>query len=381
MTATTLMATGDLVLERDDATSLFSAAAPVLAEADLVIGHLEVPHTTSTATASSDVPALPAPPSALDAVAAAGFGVLTLAGNHVYDFGAEGIEDTRRHCRERGISTTGAGGNLAEAWEPAVVEHGGRQVIVLSVNCVGPKESWAGSSKAGCAWVEVVTHYEPRGANPGGPPRIYTFAEPRSLAAFTEQVAGHARQGAAVVVALHQGLVHQPVEIAQYQYEIAHAAIDAGAVAVLAHHAHILKGVEAYRGRPIFHGLGNFATVTRALGGAPDDSPERRTWARARTRLFGFQPDPAMPEYPFHPESRNTLIAVLTLGADGSVGAEVLPCWIDDDARPVPLTRANGGDQVGNYLQRITREAGLDTVLDWAGDRLTVHLKETPHEH
>lgn len=377
-TTTTLMATGDLVLERHDATSLFSAAMPVLASADIVIGHLEVPHTESTATMSTDVPALPAPPSALDAVAAAGFTVLTLAGNHVYDSGEEGIEDTRSHCLERGLATAGAGRNLEEAWKPAVVDHDGRRIVVLSVNCVGPKESWAGSAKAGCAWIEVVTHYEPRGANPGGPPRIYTFAEPRSLATFTEHVASHARPDTAVVVALHQGLVHQPVDIAQYQYEIAHAAIDAGAVAVLAHHAHILKGVEVYRGRPIFHGLGNFATVTRALGGAPDDSPERRAWAQERTRLFGFTPDPAMPDYPFHPESRNTVIAVITLGPEGRVGAEVIPCWIDDDARPVPVERADGGERVGNYLKSITLKAGLDTVLDWTGDRLTIDLKETP---
>lgn len=374
---TTLMATGDLVLEREDATSLLEAAAPVLAEADLVIGHLEVPHTESTASMSTDVPALPAPPAALDAVAAAGFDVLTLAGNHVYDAGEQGIEDTRRHCRDRGLATTGAGRNLEEAWEPAVAETGAHRVVVLSVNCVGPRESWAGSAKAGCAWIEVVTHYDPRGANPGGPPRIYTFAEPRSLAAFTERVAGQVREGTAVVVSLHQGLVHQPVEIAAYQYEIAHAAIDAGAVAVVSHHAHILKGIEAYRGRPIFHGLGNFATVTRALGGAPDDSPERRSWARERIRLFGFQPAPAMPEYPFHPESRHTVIAVITLGPDGAVAAEAIPCWIDEDARPVPLTRAGGGQLTGDYLTRITREAGLDTVLDWSGDRLSIHLEET----
>ncbi|MGM7669804.1 CapA family protein [Microbacterium sp. A93] len=374
---TTLMATGDLVLERADATSLLEAAAPVLTGADLVIGHLEVPHTESTSTMSTDVPALPAPPSALDAVAAAGFHVLTLAGNHVYDSGEQGIEDTRRHCRDRGLATTGAGGNLDEAWEPAVAELANHRVVVLSVNCVGPRESWAGSAKAGCAWIEVVTHYEPRGANPGGPPRVYTFAEPRSLAAFTERVAGQVREGTAVVVSLHQGLVHQPVEIAAYQYEIAHAAIDAGAVAVFSHHAHVLKGIEAYRGRPIFHGLGNFATVTKALGGAPGDSPERRSWARERTRLFGFKPDPAMPEYPFHPESRNTVIAAITLGPDGTVGAAAIPCWIDDDARPVPVTRAAGGQQVGDYLTRITREAGLDTVLGWSGDRLSIHLEET----
>lgn len=375
---TTLMATGDLVLERQDAWPLFTAAAPVLAGADLVIGHLEIPHTDSMVSMSTDVPAVPAPPSALDAVATAGFDVLTMAGNHVYDAGDEGIGDTRRHCRDRGLITTGAGRNSAEAWEPALVEHGDQRIAVLSVNCVGPRESWAGSSKAGCAWVEVISHYEPRGANPGGPPRTYTFAEPRSLAVFTERVAALAQGGTSVVVALHKGLVHQPIDLAQYEFQIAHAAIDAGAVAVIGHHAHLLKGIEAYRGRPIFHGLGNFVTVTKALGGAPDDSPERRAWARERVRLFGFSPDPAMPDYPFHPESRNTAIAVITLAPDGSVGAEAIPCWIDDDARPVPLTRADGGERVGEYLKTITREAGLDTALAWNGDRLTVQLEAHP---
>lgn len=372
------MATGDLVLEREDCTSLLQAATPVLTGANLVIGHLEVPHTVSTASMSTDMPALPAPPAALDAVAEAGFNVLTLAGNHVYDSGEEGIEDTRQHCQDRGLATTGAGRNLEEAWEPAITDTGPHRVAVLSVNCVGPRESWAGSAKAGCAWIEVVSHYETRGANPGGPPHTYTFAEPRSLAAFTERVADQVREGTSVIVSLHQGLVHQPAEIAAYQYEIAHAAIDAGAVAVISHHAHILKGVEAYLGRPIFHGLGNFATVTRALGGDPGDSPERRAWAQERVRLFGFQPDSAMPEYPFHPESRHTVIAVITLGPDGAVDAEVIPCWIDGDARPVPLSRADGGQQTGDYLTRITREAGLDTVLDWSGDRLSIHLEETP---
>lgn len=374
---TTLMAVGDLVLEREDTTSLFQAVSPVLSEADIVIGHLEVPHTDSSASTSTDVPALPAPPSALDAVAKAGFTVLTLAGNHVYDSGEQGIEDTRSHCHDRGLAIAGAGRNLEEAWEPAITETEHRRLVVLSVNCVGPRESWAGSAKAGCARVEVISHYEPRGANPGGPPRTYTFAEPRSLATFTEQISSQVRAETSVVVSLHQGLVHQPVDIAAYQYEIAHAAIDAGAVAVISQHAHILKGIEAYRGRPIFHGLGNFATITRALGGAPDDSQERRSWARERTRLFGFQPNPAMPEYPFHPESRHTVIAVITLDPDGAIAAEAIPCWIDDDARPLPLTRAGGGQLTGDYLTHITREAGLDTVLGWCGDRLSIHLEET----
>ncbi|WP_203137581.1 CapA family protein [Microbacterium sp. JZ31] len=373
---TRVLATGDLVLERSDSAPLLAAAVPVLAQADVLIGQLEVPHTHATVSMSTDVPALPAPPSALDGVAAAGFDVLTLAGNHVFDFGGEGIADTRAHCLARGIAVVGAGANLEEAWRPAVLEPHGRRIVVLSVNCVGPRESWAGTDKPGCAYVEVMTHYEPRGANPGGPPRIHTFAEPRSLQRMADEIARHTAEDSSVIVALHKGLVHQPVDIAAYEHDVAQAAVDAGAAAVIAHHAHILKGVEVYRGRPIFHGLGNFATVTSALSGADDDVPERRAWARERRRLFGFDPDPAMPQYPFHPDSRNTAIAMLDIDDAGGVRAGLIPCWIDDDARPVPLTRSEGGERIAGYIRDITREAGLTTAFDWDDDRLTICLEE-----
>ena len=372
----TLLATGDLVLETPDATALLAEAAPALAEGDLVIGHLEVPHVHAARVLTTDVPALPAPPSALDAVAAAGFDVLTLAGNHIYDFGPEGIAETQRHCADRGMQTAGAGADLDAALAPAVVERGGRRIAVLSINCVGPRDSWATSLKPGAAYIEVVTHYEPRGANPGGPPRIFTFAEPRSLARVVEAVRATAAEGVIVVVALHKGLVHVPVEIADYEIEIAHAMVDAGAHVVLGHHAHILKGVEMYRDRPIFHGLGNFATVTKALSARPGDAAERASWARERVRLFGFVPDPETPDYPFHPESRNTAIARVEVTADGSVRASLIPCEIDRDARPVPTGAGERGDRVAGYIRRITAEAGFDTEFDWQGDRLMVARKE-----
>ncbi|MFE5410853.1 CapA family protein [Microbacterium sp. NPDC056569] len=366
---------GDLVLERDDARPLLEPAADVLRAADLVIGHLEIPHVESGVVQTTDVPALPGPPSALDALSDAGFGILTLAGNHVYDFGAEGMRETARHCEERGIRTTGTGETIDEAFAPAIADIDGTRIAVLSVNCVGPRESRATTLKPGAAYVDVITHYEPRNANPGGPPRVDTFAEPSSLRRFARAVTDAATAADVVIVALHKGLVHVPVEIAAYETEIAHAAVDAGAAAVLGHHAHIFKGVEIYRGRPIFHGLGNFATVTAALSAAPGDAPEREAWARQRQRLFGFSPDPTMPDYPFHPESRHTAIAVLTLGAAG-IEAGLIPCWIDDDARPVPAGRTPRGEQVAAYLQRITGEAGFDTELHWAGDRLVARTKE-----
>ncbi|WP_258934473.1 hypothetical protein [Nesterenkonia pannonica] len=55
------MATGDLVLERDDPAELLGEARPLLLQADAVIGHLEVPHTDASTVMSSDVAAQPKP--------------------------------------------------------------------------------------------------------------------------------------------------------------------------------------------------------------------------------------------------------------------------------------------------------------------------------
>src|SRR5690606_14983130 len=139
-----------------------------------------------------------------------------------------------------------------------------------------------------------------------------------------------------VVVALHKGIGHTPATVAMYERPVARAAIDAGAHAVFSHHAHIMRGIEIYRGKPVFHGLGNFATVTRALTPGHGSSAELEAWARKRKELYGFAPDPDMPYYPFHPESRNTAVAWLRVDRDGVAESAFVPCRIDDGGRPVP---------------------------------------------
>jgi hypothetical protein len=83
-----------------------------------------------------------------------------------------------------------------------------------------------------------------------------------------------------------------------------------------------------------------------------------------------------MPDYPFHPESRHTAIAELVV-EDGDVSAALLPCWIDDEARPVPVGRSDRGEQVAQYLRTITAHAGFTTELAWDGDRLVVRAGES----
>ncbi|QAY60294.1 CapA family protein [Microbacterium protaetiae] len=367
-------AVGDLIVDKPDPARFFAPSAPELSRADLTIGNLEVPHSSTSTVASVDIPAPPADPAHLSAVAAAGFDILTLAANHVYDCGPEGIADTVSAARRAGLATTGAGADLAAAKEPATVHRHGRSIAVLNYNCVGPRESWATSRKAGCAYVDVLTHYEMRNANPGGPPEIHTFCEPGSLRQFRADVTAAGQAHDIVIVALHKGLVHTPAMLADYEREVAHAAVDAGADAVIAHHAHILHGVEVYQGRPIFHGLGNFVTVTDALTPVHASTAEAHAWAARRLALFGFVPDPAMPSYPFHPDSRHTLIAHLEFDWD-RVGAAFVPCWIDDEGRPVPQAADAGGPAVLDYVRTITAAAGLDTEYAWDGDLVRVHIR------
>lgn len=365
----TLFSVGDIILDEPQPDSFFQPSAPLLSTGDVVIGHVEVPHSTVTTSQSTDVPAPPADPAALKALPVAGFHVATLAGNHVFDAGEDGIADTVRHCRDAGLLTTGAGANLTQARAAAIIEAGGLRFGVLSYNCVGPRESWATSGKAGCAYVKVLTHYELDHASPGGPPKIYTFADPDSLDAMAADIEALRAEVDVVAVSMHKGVGHTPVAVAMYERPVARAAIDAGADAVFGHHAHIMRGLEVYRGRPIFHGLGNFVTVTHALTpSAGQGAAELQEWARRRTKLYGFAPDPAMPFYPFHPESRNSAIGVCRFGPSGIVQAGVIPCWIDDLGRPVPLGPGPDGDRVLSYIQRITDEAHLGATLRWDGD-------------
>jgi hypothetical protein len=367
-----LMLVGDLILDEPEPDSFFECARNTLKEADVLVGHVEVPHTRRERENTFDVPAPSSNPDNLTALKRAGFHVATLAGNHIFDAGAAGIEDTIANLRQLGIATAGAGMRLDEARKPATVACQGTVVGTLSYNCVGPKESWADENKAGCAYVQVITHYELDHATPGGPPRIYTFAEPETSEAMQADIEKLRREVDVLIVALHKGIGHTPAVLAMYERPLAKAAIDAGADIVVGHHAHILRGIEIYKGRPIYHGLGNFVTVTRALNIEENPNPKRLEWARRRQELFGFEPDPDYPTYPFHPEAQNAMIAVCDIGSEGVRKAGFIPCRVNPKGQPEICGKDERGRAVVSYIEQITRKAVLHTQFEWDRDLVRV---------
>jgi len=351
--AISILLAGDLVLDVQDPDHWLSGIAPALQAADITIGHLEVPHTRRGSELAGDVPAPGADPAHLDALARAGFDAVSLAGNHIADCGPEGIEDTITRLDALGIVHAGAGATLDAARRPALLTVRGRTVALLSYNCVGPEAAWATSDRAGCAYLRLVTG----DGSPVSPTAPLLAPHPEALEILKVDVAAARALADLVIVALHKGIVHTPARLAGYERPLAQAAIDAGADIVAGHHAHIVRGIEMVRGKPVFHGLGNGCVVTRALSPG-QQHPARAAWVERRKRLFGFEPDPAYELAPFHPEAVNAMLGRVLWNAAGDLEAGLVPVHVEPPGRPV-LASGAVADEVRAYIERITPAGGL----------------------
>lgn len=365
-----IFATGDIIVDEPEPYSFFEPSKELLVSGDFVIGQIEVPHTNRPEMNSTDIPAPPAAPENLNPLAECGFNMCTTCGNHAHDNGVPGIVDTLELLHNLGIATTGTGRNLSEARKPAIVEKKGIKVGLIGFNAVGPREGWATSSKAGVSYVQILTHHEPSPrATPGLPSKVYTFPEPDSVEEMQTLIRSLKKQCDIALVALHKGMVHTHGEVQMYEKPLAHAAIDAGADAVIGHHAHILRGIEVYRGKPIYHNLGNFVCVTHALTPSGDNnSPERMRWIEQRKKLFGFIPDPEMPFYAFNPESRKTMLARMIATKEGITEFGFIPCYINKLGAPEILKTYEAAKPVIDYVAQISVEQKMNIHLTWMED-------------
>jgi poly-gamma-glutamate capsule biosynthesis protein CapA/YwtB (metallophosphatase superfamily) len=351
--ALTVLLTGDMVLDVPGADHWLSGIAPALRSADLTVAHLEVPHTRRGSELAGDVPAPGADPDNLDALARAGVGMVSLAGNHIADCGVQGIADTVDRLERLGIAHTGAGATLAEASRAAVIERRGRRVALLSYNCVGPEAGWAAPDRAGCNFLRM----QAADGKPVSPNSPLVAPTTEALEQLRADITGARARADLVIVALHKGIVHTPAKLAPYERPLAEAALDAGADIVVGHHAHIVRGVEMRAGKALFHGLGNGCVVTHALSPS-QDHPARAAWAKKRRELFGFEPDPRYELAPFHPEAVNAVIGVVRVEADGGLRMGVIPVHVEPPGRPVCVNDARA-EEVIAYLDRIGAMAGL----------------------
>jgi poly-gamma-glutamate capsule biosynthesis protein CapA/YwtB (metallophosphatase superfamily) len=365
-----VLATGDLAPDRPDPDTCFDAIRPVLQSADVVFGQLETTFANRGLRLPQARHAVLAIPEGAGALARAGFDVISCAGNHCLDWGSEALLESIGHMREAGLDVVGAGRNIAEARAPVYRTLGdGTRIAFLAYSSILPMGYWAEANRPGCAPMRAHTLYEQvEHDQPGTPARIHTYAHAEDLAALRDDIRAAKENADLVFVSMHWGIHFIRATIADYQREVARAAIDAGCDAILGHHAHILKGAEVVAGCPVLFSLCNFATDLRM----DPEHAQRKSFKEIQKLADNWEPD-FDSLYNFPPDARMSVIARFEIAQGRILETSLLPLWIDRDALPrrvMPDDERFG--KVVDYLRAVTAEAELNATFEVRGDRVVL---------
>lgn len=240
---------GSLRARLDDAPSALGPIAAELSAADLTIVNLE------TAIGSGGRPeakrfVFQAPPTAFEALAAAGVDVVTMANNHAGDYGRDGIRQALEAAEGAGsasppLAVVGIGRDVDEAFAPAVIDVGRTTVAVLGASAADDDPT-----------ADPTGHLAATESQPGTADAV----DPALLLQAIERAIAEAD---VVVVYLHWGVQGRSCP-SDDQTLLARAAAEAGADVVVGSHAHRLQGAGMLEDTFVAYGLGNFAWYTQA---------------------------------------------------------------------------------------------------------------------
>ena len=365
-----LYAVGDIAPDRPDPSVCFERVRETLSRADIAFCQLEVNLTERGERLPQVRHTHRAPASTAAALRDAGFSVVSFAGNHCLDWGLDGFHDTIERLRGAGLAVVGVGANIEQARKPVLIERRGVRVAFLAYSSILPAHYWADTRRPGCAPMRAHTLYEQIELDqPGTPARVHTYAHREDLAALCDDVARAKATADVVIVSLHWGIHFVPAVLADYQREVGHAAIDAGADLILGHHAHILKGAEVYRGKVIYYSIGNFAMDLRM----DKAHAESRSFKEIQVLHPEWIPD-FDSLYNFPPESRMSMVVTARIDRRGVQQVGFMPVYIGRDARPEIVTASDPRfEQVRAYMQKISEREQLAVRYSVEGDQVWVN--------
>lgn len=370
----TFIATGDVGVHRRDPNSMFAGVRDALAQGDLVFGQLETP----VSDRGSPLPQAGLPcrcmPESAAAIRRAGYDVMSFAGNHCMDYGIEAFEDTLGHMKAAGVELVGVGMNIGEARRPCIrTLPDGTKIGFLAYSSICPQGYWADDMHCGFAPMRGLTAAVPDEPDqPETAVSLYSFPHPRDL----EKMLGDIRRLRPMVdilaVSIHWGVHFTPGAIGWYQKYTARFAIEAGADIILGHHAHIMKPIEVYRGRPIIYCMSNFAIEgPQVFSPVPLHKTEHHKAIAARNPETAADPTKQMPT-----DSYKTYYLKCRIAGGRIKTVSVCPCQLDPaDCRPRALHASDPEfGEIAAYLEKITRSEGFATVYEPCGDELRVSL-------
>lgn len=217
----------------------------IMQDADFMCLNNEFTYSTGGAPLPNKLYTFRANPKRVSLLKEMGVDAVTLANNHVYDYGKQALLDTFSTLEEAEIPYFGAGRTLEEAMKPIYVEFDGKTVALVAASRA---EKYKMTPQATEDTPGILRCYDTE---------------------LFLQVIQEARQNADFVIAyVHWGTEHS-YELEEVQLSTAKEYADAGADVVIGAHPHCLQGMEYYDDKPIIYSLGNFwfddATVDTVL--------------------------------------------------------------------------------------------------------------------
>lgn len=222
---------GEIMAEKKDYRFHFLKIASTTKTADIAFANLENP-ISLRGIRSGSVYSFRADPKALEGLKYAGFDAVSIANNHIWDYGKQAFKDTLANLSESGIVAVGGGESYEEAHAPKIIEVGGMRIAFLGyTNLISASLGLASSTPAVARFDDKILKTD--------------IARAKKISDF-------------IVVSYHWGDEYETKHNAE-QERIAKLAIDLGANLVIGHHPHVVQEeVEEYKDGLIAYSLGNF---------------------------------------------------------------------------------------------------------------------------
>jgi len=238
--AATLIIAGDWApirafapLIESDPQGIYGDVLPVLQDADLTVVNLEAQLSDIGGEVCKSGAVFKGKPCHVKGLAAVPFSAVTLANNHMFDFGVEAFQQTMRVLDRHGIAHTGAGMTQSAAEAPLILEAKGIRIAIINLS-EGEDLTAAGPAPGVAGWnIERACT------------RIQTLKQDTSQRLH------------AVIVIAHCGLEYIPFA-PEYVTNAFTQLADAGADAVIGHHPHVPQGMFFQGNTPVCCSLGNF---------------------------------------------------------------------------------------------------------------------------
>lgn len=217
---------------------IYDCISPELVEAmqaaDIMCLNNEFTYSTGGAPLPGKAYTFRADPERVEVLEQLGVDAVTLANNHVYDYGAEALLDTFSVLEKAGVPYFGAGRTLEEAMRPLYLEAEGKTIALVAAsraekNKMTPQATDTEPGILRCYDTELF---------------LQTIREAKENADFC-------------IAFVHWGTEYS-FDLEQVQPDTGRQYLDAGADAVIGAHTHCLQGMEYYDGKPIVYSLGNY---------------------------------------------------------------------------------------------------------------------------